>query len=262
MRHIEILGAYGGKSFNKSLTSFLVAEKIVIDAGNIIYSLGDRAREIDHIFLSHSHLDHIIDIFFLIDNFYEYRKKPIKVYGLKETLVSIKTHLLNWNIWPDFSEIELLNNRSKSIELVQIELGESYTVDDCTLKPIKTNHTSGSCGYVVSKSNCDSVFITADTYMSDDIIKEIKSNHLIKQVVIDVSFPSRLDKLAFDSKHLTPVLLKALVEQVGRIDVKYYLNHMKPNYEQEIKDEFKDYDKLDRIIFTYDHCLIDCERRC
>jgi ribonuclease BN (tRNA processing enzyme) len=257
MRHIEILGAYGGKSINKSLTSFLVAEKVVIDAGNIIYSLGDRARDIDHIFLSHSHLDHIIDIFFLIDNFYEYRRSPIKIYGLRETLVSIKTHLLNWNIWPDFSEIELLNDSSKSIELIEIELGESYTIDNCTLKPVKTNHTSGSCGYVVSREDCDSIFITADTYLSEDVVNEARRNKYIKNIIIDVSFPSRLDKLAFDSKHLTPRLLKEIVESIGRDDICFYLNHMKPNYEAEIKEEFEGYSKIDRVKFTFDHYIIE-----
>jgi len=258
MSQVRVLGAYGGKSINKSLTSFLVSENLVIDAGNIIYALGDDAKNIDHIFLTHSHLDHIIDIFFLIDNFYEVRKAPIKIYGLKDTLQSIKKHLLNWNIWPDFSEIELLNDNVKSIELIEISLGETYDIDDKRLKPVKTNHTAGSCGYVISEDgNNESIFITADTYLSDDVTKEMKRNKFIKKLVIDVSFPSRLDKLAFDSKHLTPKLLKETISDIKRDDVEYFLNHMKPNYEDEIKVEFKDYEFKDRVIFTYDDYVIN-----
>ncbi len=257
MSFVKVLGAYGGKSINKSLTSFLIDKTIVIDAGSIINPLGDEAKHIDHIFLTHSHLDHIIDIFFLIDNFYEYRNTPIRIYGLKETLTSIKTYLLNWNIWPDFSEIELMNTNLKSVELIEIELEKTYKVNGFEFKPIKTNHTNGSCGYVVKNNLNNSIFITADTYTSQTIIDELNFNKTIKNLVIEVSFPSRLAKLAKDSKHLTPELLKEELEKVDRSDIEVYINHIKPNYENEIKDEFLNYENIDKIHFLYDNFIIN-----
>ena len=257
MSFVKVLGAYGGKSINKSLTSFLITENIVIDAGNLITPLGEKAKYIDHIFLSHSHLDHIIDIFFLIDNFYEYRKKPIKIYGLKDTLNSIKEHLLNWNIWPDFSEIELMNTALKSIELIEIEVNQIYRVNGFEFKPIKTNHTTGSCGYVIKNSSNNLIFITSDTYTSENIINELNKNLAIKTLLIEISFPSRFDKLAKDSKHLTPQLLKDELEKINRDDIDIYINHIKPNYEQEIKEEFYNYKLKDKIKFLYDDFIIE-----
>lgn len=257
MSFVKVLGAYGGKSINKSLTSFLINKNIVVDAGNLINPLGDEAKYIDHILLTHSHLDHIIDIFFLIDNFYEYRRMPIKIYGLKETLVSIKTHLLNWNIWPDFSEIELMNTDLKSIELIEIEINKTYSITGFEFKPIKTNHTNGSCGYVIKDISNKSIFITADTYISDEIINELNSNSSIKNLIIEISFPSRLPKLAEDSKHLTPQLLKDELSKVNRNDINVYINHIKPNYEKEIKDEFEEYEFKDKIHFLHDNFIVE-----
>jgi len=59
MSIIKILGAYGNRGKNSQTTCIQISKHTVIDAGNIIHALGDKARYIDNIFLTHSHLDHI-----------------------------------------------------------------------------------------------------------------------------------------------------------------------------------------------------------
>jgi phosphoribosyl 1,2-cyclic phosphodiesterase len=65
---IKILGAYGGKSTNMALTSIQLSKKVVLDAGNILEGLGNGSKNINHLFITHSHLDHINDIGFLKKN--------------------------------------------------------------------------------------------------------------------------------------------------------------------------------------------------
>ena len=95
---IKILGAYGGKATNMALTSLQLSKEVVMDAGNILEGLGNGIKNINHVFISHSHLDHINDIGFLIDATFEQRKIPLKIYARKKTLEDIKTHILNWDI--------------------------------------------------------------------------------------------------------------------------------------------------------------------
>ncbi len=233
---IRILGAYGGKNYELNTTCIQLTDNITIDAGNILKSLGDSAKEINHIFLTHSHFDHIIDIPFLIDTFYESRQEPLQIYGVKGTITALKEFILNEKIWPDFSEIKLLHSHEDAIVFNEITYGEIITFDEVKLKVIKNNHMEASCGYVITKNEYATLF-TSDTYKCPEIWNEINENHQIKSVIVDVSFPSRFEKLAFDSKHLTPQLLFKELKQLKRNDVTIFINHLKPLYITDIKTE-------------------------
>lgn len=239
MAKIEVLGAYGGRGASQNTTSFRLSKRVVIDAGNILAPLGEKASRIDHIFLSHCHLDHIIDIPFLIDAFFAQRTEPLYIHALPETIESIKKHILNWNIWPDFNDIDLLGQKEKSIVFDPIELDREYDVDGLRLKPIATNHTVPSCGYVVTKKG-KKALLTLDTYLCDRVWDEINGDFDINTLVIEVSFPSRMEKLAEASKHLTPRLLASELKKIKRDrPLKIYINHLKPDFYDEIIQEIK-----------------------
>lgn len=236
---IKILGAYGAKTVNTAMTCVQVDEEILIDAGNILLGLDKEAKNVNHIFLTHTHLDHIVDIPFLIDIYFESRIKPLTIYGLEGSIENVKKYIFNWAIWPDFSNIPLTVGGEKSIIFKTIEVGEEIEINNIKLKPIKTVHTDSSCGYVITKGGSATLF-TSDTYKCDAIWEETNNNPLIKSVIIDVSFPSILKDLAFNSKHLTPDLLNEEIQtNLMREDVKLFINHIKPIFLDEIKDEIK-----------------------
>ena len=255
MDSITVLGTYGGRGKNKSTTSFHISESIIIDAGNVIHPLGQEAKKIDYIFLTHCHLDHIIDIPFLIDAFFSTRVTPLHIYALPETIAALKKYILNWDIWPDFNEIELLNNQNKSLLLHAIEIGKEYHVEGVIIKPFPTNHTVASCGYVVTK-NGKKAMITADTYVCDAVWEELNRDNGIKTLVIEVSFPSRFDKLAQVSKHLTPKLLAQELTKLRRNDVTIYINHMKPDFVPVIAREIEEYGLGKRVQLLDDGYVI------
>ena len=240
---IKILGAYGAKSHELNTTCIQVSHEIVIDAGNILKSLGNDAAHIRHIFLTHAHLDHIVDIPLLIDSFFEKFDTPITIYGIKGTLEDLKKHILNNHIWPDFSKIQLINQTSAAIVFQEIEYDQIITFEDVSLKPIRNNHTHSSCGYVIEKQN-NALLLTSDTYKSSTIWEEVNNNTLIKSIIIDVSFPSRFEALAQESKHLTPKLLQEELKKLKRNDISIFVNHLKPLYLQEIKKELHDCELL------------------
>jgi len=230
---IKVLGAYGGKSTNMQLTSLQLSKKVVLDAGNILEGLGNGIKNINHVFITHSHLDHINDIGFLIDATFERRTESLKIYGQKKTLEDIHKHILNWDIWPDFTAINLIGTATPSVELVEIQLDEVVEVNGCKIKAIKNNHTASSNGYVIEK-NVSAILFSSDTYCCDEIWDEVNNNTKITAVIIDVSFPSRMAQLAFDSKHLTPVLLTQELKKLKRDNISIYVNHIKPSYKVEL----------------------------
>lgn len=239
MNYVKVLGSSGSKSKNLGTTSFQISKEIVIDAGNIINSLGDNAQFINHIFLTHSHSDHITDLPFLIDGFFENRKIPLTIYASKETINTLKKHTFNNEIWPDFSNINLIDSDKKSIIFQEININEIIEINNYSIKVIYANHIEGSFGFVVTKSYSDSYVISGDTYLNDDLINEINTNHQIKLLIIECSFPNRLENLATTSKHLTPNLLASLTKKITRKDIQIFIYHIKHLYFEEMENEIK-----------------------
>ena len=198
--------------------------------------VGPAGAKIDHIFLSHSHLDHIADIPFLIDAFFEARDQPIFIYGLEATLMDLKKYIFNWQIWPDFNQIDLLNNSMKAIMFVPIEEDEEIALGDVTIRAVPSNHIVPTVGYAIWK-NGRGILYTADTYLNDASWELVNNDPSIKTVIIDVSFPSRLEALAEVSKHLTPKLLKEELAKLERDDVTIHVYHVKPNYVPQVTEE-------------------------
>ena len=77
MNYIKILGASGSKSKNSGTTCFQIARDIIIDAGNVINTIGDQAQFINHIFLTHSHSDHKTDLPFIVESLFEKRTESL-----------------------------------------------------------------------------------------------------------------------------------------------------------------------------------------
>lgn len=238
MNFIKILGASGSKAKNQNTTSFQIFKDIIIDAGNVLNSLGNEAKDINHIFLTHSHADHITDLPFIIETFFEERKTPLTIYALEETIEVLKTYSFNNVIWPDFTKIKLLNSNENSLILKKIKLNEIISIGEYQIKPIEANHIAGSCGFVITK-NHQSFIISGDTYLNPIIWEEINNNKTIKCLIIECSFPDKFDELAEVSKHLTPNLIAKELKNLKRKDISIFFYHLKPNYEKELLKDIK-----------------------
>ena len=236
MEKITILGAYGTKGSHKETSSFLINDSHVIDAGNLLRSLDEDAAHIDTIWLTHSHLDHIVDIAYILDSYFTLRTKPLKLMGLPETLDAIQKHFLNDVIWPDFSKIPLSNTNGMTVVYEAIELGKEYKLDETSsIEAMETVHTVASCGYIVRK-NRSAVLVTADTYKNSLLCETIAKYPEINALVLECSFPNSMDALALESLHLTPSLAEEEISCIGR-DIRLYFNHLKPTFIEQIKKE-------------------------
>ncbi|MBI3813481.1 MAG: MBL fold metallo-hydrolase, partial [Nitrospinae bacterium] len=84
---LKILGCYGGNAPGYHLTSFLINNKILVDAGSVTAALTIKEQtDIDAILLTHSHLDHVSGIPFLADNINGRKSNPIDIIAVKEVI--------------------------------------------------------------------------------------------------------------------------------------------------------------------------------
>src|SRR5215510_7819740 len=87
---------------------------------------------LDRVFLTHSHLDHVAAIPFMVDTVGQMRDVPLTVHAIPATIEILKNHVFNWSIWPDFTQIPSAERpflRYQSIDLGSaIDLGGGRTL--------------------------------------------------------------------------------------------------------------------------------------
>jgi len=230
---IKVLGCYGGQLLGFHLTSFLVNDSILLDAGSPTEALTlEEQHRIRHIFISHTHLDHIKDIAFLADNRSLKRLGGSKenpsftVYSLPENIAVLRDHFLNNTIWPDFTRIP--NKQDPIICLADIDPEAAIEVDGVRITAIGVNHPVPCTGFLLEEGDVQFIY-TADTGHTDRIWEIANRQPNLKGVIVDCSFPNAHEHLAEISGHLTPNGLVAELKkfsQLGKVPV--YLYHMKP----------------------------------
>ena len=240
---VKVLGASGSKTKTTGTISFQVDKHIIIDAGNIFEKYECDTNEIEHVFISHSHFDHILELPFLIENGFTTRTKQLHIYGLKETVEHIKNFMFNNYIWPDFSLIPLLTVGEKSIVFKEFEYYKTINIDGVKLTPFPADHIVPTAGFVIEKGS-RAVILSSDTYKTEPLWKIVNQNPKIKDILIEVSFESALGGLAEISKHLTPKLLDEELNKLKRDDVNVFIYHIKESSLKKITEELKEYPNL------------------
>jgi len=229
--NINSIEVFGGNTF-------LLNKRNTIDAGSLLKYINVASTDIEYIWLTHSHLDHIVDIAYMLDKYFSLRRKTLNIVGLPQTIKAIKDNFLNDTIWPDFSKIKLLSSDEMVVKYIELDLDKRYELSDTEfIEAFKTDHTVDSCGYIYTKNN-NSIMITADTLSLENTIKILEKRKDINSLVVECSFPSELEKLAINTKHLTPKLLFNQLENLKRVDIKLYINHIKASYIEKITKEF------------------------
>ena len=75
---LEVIGCSGGIGGDLRTTSLLLDHDVLIDAGTGVGDLDvEQLARIDHVFVTHSHLDHVTSIPFMVDTVGGLRNKPL-----------------------------------------------------------------------------------------------------------------------------------------------------------------------------------------
>lgn len=230
---IKVLGCYGGQLMGFHLTSFLLNDSILLDAGSPTEGLNlEEQHGIRHIFLSHTHLDHIKDIAFLADNRSLKRlsgteqNRHLVVHSLRENLDVLRMNFINNKVWPDFTKIPSEDDPILMLEEIEAEV--AVAADGVTITPIPVTHPVPCTGFLLEQDDMQFIY-TADTGHTDRIWEVANAQPNLKGIILDCSFPNAYEHLADISGHLTPNGMAQELAKFNKLgDVPVYLYHMKP----------------------------------
>ncbi len=224
---IRVLGCSGGiGGANLRTTSLLVDDDILIDAGTGVgdLSIAELAR-IDHVFITHSHLDHIACLPLMVDTVGELRDRPLTVWTTGPTLEVLRRHIFNWSIWPDFTEIPSVEQPFMCFR--EIRVGDEVELGERAVRVLPAQHTVPAVGYAL-RSGSGTLAFSGDTTICDDFWAAVNALPDLKYLIIETAFPDRDRQLAVMSRHLCPDMLAGELQKLEH-SADIYITHLKPS---------------------------------
>lgn len=223
---LRVLGCSGGiGGRHQRTTSFLVDHDILIDAGTGVTELSiAELAAIDHVFLTHSHLDHIAALPLMLDTVADRRTKPLTVHATEAVLDSLRRHIFNGSIWPDFSVLPSAGQAFMRYRA--IELAEPITLDGRRITALPVAHSVPAVGYRLDSGAASLVF-SGDTGPCDAFWQAVNGIANLRHLIVECAFPNREQRLAQRSRHFCPDLLAAELNKLQR-PCQIHITHLKP----------------------------------
>jgi ribonuclease BN (tRNA processing enzyme) len=234
---LRILGCSGGiGGRHLQTTAMLVDDDILIDCGTGVaeLSLAEMAK-INHIFLTHSHLDHIACLPLLVDSVIGIRQTPIVVHAIDATIDALRVHIFNWTIWPDFTKIP--SETAPSMRFQALRVDERVEIGGRGFVAIPAHHTVPAIGYQLDSGRGSLVF-TGDTSACPERWERVNKIANLKYLLIETAFPNDDWRLAMTSRHLCPVSLAEDLMGLTR-DAEIFITHTKPESSEETMQEVR-----------------------
>lgn len=228
--NIRILGCDGGLGGERRTVSLRIGHDILIDAGT---GAGDLSLEeiiaIDHIFLTHSHLDHIALLPMLIDAGAGYRDHPVTVHALPQTISALRECVFNGRLWPDYSSMP--SPDAPYFRYAPIAVGEPVTLGERRLTPLPAKHSVPGVGYLAENGGGTFAY-SGDTTLDDDFWDALNHIPHLKYLMIECTFLDDHAAVAERSGHMTPSLLAQGLKRL-RGAPQLLIAHMESGREEE-----------------------------
>jgi 3',5'-cyclic-nucleotide phosphodiesterase len=220
----------------QSLTSFLINDHVLIDAGSAGFALGlEEISRIQHIFISHAHMDHIASLPSLLDNFLGMGVKPPEIWANAHTMKMLRQMIFNNHVWPDFLGITQEDGQPL-VSLHLIHDNERLQINNATITPVPVNHVIPTHGFIIESSNA-TILISSDTGPTEAIWALANKNTRLDAVLLEVSFTNSMQSLASRACHLTPELFRRELGKINGHRPKVLAVHLKPWLRQQIACE-------------------------
>ncbi len=238
LMRLNILGCSGGIGGDRRTTALQIDNDILIDCGTGVGDMSiDELSRIKHIFLTHTHLDHIACLPLLLDSIQgSSDSEPIQLHLTQGSLDIMKAHVFNWKVWPDFLNMPGRNN--PVIRPLVHECGEQINIDGRIIEMLPVRHTVPAVGYRVRSENGKVFAFSGDCTRNTVFWSALNAGDSLDLLLVECSYTDADEKLSHLAGHYCP---GTLAEDLGllRHQPELYITHLKPGDEQIIQTELE-----------------------
>lgn len=233
---IHILGCSGGIGPGLRTTALMIDNDVLIDCGSGVGDLSqDEQNGIQHIFLTHGHLDHIAFIPFLVDSAFEALiDNPITIHLQAETLSMLRQHIFNWQIWPDFAKLP--DESNPVIQYNVISPGQQVNLGGRIIEAVPVTHTQPAVGYRVQSPEGGSFAFSGDTKSTDEFWTVLNNYPELDILIMECAYADHEEALSQIAGHHRP---STLAEDLRKLQhqPELYITHQKPGEEEQVMRE-------------------------
>jgi ribonuclease BN (tRNA processing enzyme) len=226
---VRVLGCSGSIAAGSRTSAFLVDEDLLVDAGTGVGDLTlDELLRIDHVVVSHSHLDHVLAIGLLADTVARRRapaRGPVTVHALPATIAALRLHLFNDVIWPDFSRLP--SAERPLLRFVPFAVGERLRFGARRVEVLPAAHTVPAVGFAVQAGEGAAAWVYGGDSGPNPALWQRLRQLPLAHVVVETAFGDDDAALAALSGHLCPATLAAELAQLPA-GVAVHITHVKP----------------------------------
>ena len=238
--------------------------KILVECGSGITQRLDQIKvslaEIDALFLTHLHSDHVVDFYqLIISSWHSYRLKAWKIYGPKGTKAFVKNIMNSWKEERNQRIKYEARSSTKAFKIIVKEFSSKglIKIKDINIKYFEVDHKPVKYAYGFNFFNKNKkLTISGDTKPSENVMKYGQlSDVLLHEVFIDGEIMKtnkmRTSKTLHNVKaYHTPSSLVGKIAKITRCK-KLVLTHLVPTKfnERKLKQVVKSDFGKDPIIF-------------
>jgi ribonuclease BN (tRNA processing enzyme) len=235
----RVLGCSGGQLPGFNLSSFLIDDSLMIDAGSTTATLTLAAQQkIKNILVTHIHLDHVMALGTLADNLYGKCKVPINVWSVRRVIDGLAKSFFNNRVWPDFTRITGSTQRVPVLRLRSLREGKATKIGEHSITAIEVGHVVPTVAFFIESKN-KTLLHVGDTGPTEKVWSFARKHQNLGSLVIETSFPNRLQDVADVSRHLTPQTLARELDKLAVQSPQILITHLKPQYRPEVVKELR-----------------------
>ena len=231
---LTVLGCSAGIGGERRTTSLLLDDDILVDAGSGAGELTlEQMARVDHVFLTHAHLDHSGFLPLLADAAAFLRNRPLQVYALDETITSLKASMFNSELWPDYTVLPSID--APYIRFVPIMSGVPVLFGNRRIIPLPVRHSVPAVGYCMD-SGSGSFAYSGDTTDCEAFWAALNGIENLRYLMVEVTLKNADANAAARSGHMSAELLARGLARL-RQPAQLFITHLEPGKEEFVMDE-------------------------
>lgn len=237
---LTILGCSGGLGPGSRLTSVLVDDRLLVDAGHLAVAGLER---VEALLLTHAHLDHVLHLPMLLTAGLAGVRPTLEIWAEAETIERVRGALLCDRVYPDHSERVGMSGEPvgqwRPLGALTPRMVAGYEVT-----PLRMAHEYPCVGYAIRQPGARGgvgagAIVAGDTSDSLPLWEFANAHPWVQRVLVEVSFPDELSDLAADCGHLTPQMLEAQLAGLRRRNLAIDAVHLKPELEDAVRRQLR-----------------------
>jgi cAMP phosphodiesterase len=208
---IELVGSsIGAGSTFQNMTTYIINDSVAIDAGSLgLVAPLSRQLAIQHVLLSHSHLDHVATLPIFLDNVFGPDRECPKVYASRNVWDCLSRDVFNDRLWADLSGIA--SEEGQFYTPIELQSESTFQIAGLSITPVSVDHSVPTLGFLVEDDRI-AILIVSDTGPTERIWELARQQLFytkLKAVFLECSFSNSFEWLAKKTAHLCPRLFAA-----------------------------------------------------